>query len=187
MLTVRLEKEEAYHSGEKSKKQVWKDIHKEILKQDPNFSYPYETLVKKFTNLMTTYKRIKKRNTKSGRGGTLWPYFGDFDQVYGNKHFIQAPEQNLCDTLDLEVDNETSNGINTTNENVAPNVRNKKRSYNDIMSYLEQMETEDKTRHEEYISIEKQKIHIDKEKVEVEREKVKVLVDLKLLLQQTDN
>lgn len=96
---------------------LWAKVVDEVKKVNKDLKIDRNIAQRKFSNLLITYKRIKKRNNTSGRESTSWLHYEDFDEVYGTRHSINLPTQNLQSSVELpmsiltEPNDDFSNGF----------------------------------------------------------------------------
>lgn len=165
LINTRLDSDNAFSNGKKSKTTLWRIVHSEIIKVNIEFPFSAEEAKKKFNNLMTTYKRIKKRNSETGKGRTYWPYFEAFDVVFGTKHFVAPPAGIILDSLSSET-YESSNVIEQDVADQSP-AKKTKTNLRDVLDFLKEMEANEENRHQEQMALENQKLDIEFKKLEI--------------------
>lgn len=179
LIDVRLRYEPEFQAGKKTKSTLWGKVWTDIKNVDNDFPFSKEELKRKFLNLVITYKRIKARNGKSGRSSTCWEYFEQFDAHYGCKHAIATPREDLISSLDetsinvgpsmesLEVD-EGNIEVDEVNVQAGSSSRTKRRrtESNDILEFLKEESKKDAERHNELVSIERERLKIEMERVQ---------------------
>ncbi|XP_049303113.1 uncharacterized protein LOC125776197 [Bactrocera dorsalis] len=101
LVRCRLDMEQEFSCGKRKKSVLWGKVLDNIKTEAPDLTATKEQLQRKFLNMLATYKRIKKRNRSTGRDATTWDFFNDFDEVYGNRHSVDPPSENLQNSLDL--------------------------------------------------------------------------------------
>lgn len=101
MVRPRLDMENAFGSGRRKKSVLWGKVLDKMKTDAPDLSATRDQLQRKFLNMYATYKRIKKRNNSTGRDATTWEFFNDFDEIYGTRHSISPPSQNLQSSLNI--------------------------------------------------------------------------------------
>ncbi|KAF5290747.1 hypothetical protein FQR65_LT20600 [Abscondita terminalis] len=75
-----------FKSSKKTNKAIWAAIAKQM--NDNGYHVTGEQCDIKFRNLKKTYKRIKDNNSSTGAGAISWPYFSNFDNIFGHSHDI---------------------------------------------------------------------------------------------------
>lgn len=184
MVRPRLDMENAFGSGGRKKSVLWGKVLDKMKTDAPDLSATRDQLQRKFLNMYATYKRIKKRNNSTGRDATTWEFFNDFDEIYGTRHSISPPSQNLQSSLNISSsksvqddgeyqrspdenhNSETdSDGDATRNEyeNNA-NTPNKKRKIpaSELLEFFKKEVCEEKIRHNEAIAVEKERLQIER-------------------------
>ncbi|XP_055910589.1 uncharacterized protein LOC129944953 [Eupeodes corollae] len=137
----------------------------------------------KFENMMTTYKRIKKRNKESGREATTWDYFEIFDQAYGGRHSVSPPQQLLCSTTAFPTESNTLSSVVEEAEldgeiiSETPTKR-KRKNEDELLAFLKKESDKDDLKHQELVTIEREKIEIDKRRLELIKSLQKSLMNL---------
>ncbi|XP_054744187.1 uncharacterized protein LOC129248596 [Anastrepha obliqua] len=181
ILRVRLSMECEFASGRRKKSVLWNKVVEEIKKVNNDLKIDGQIARRKFSNLLVTYKRIKKRNNSSGREATSWLHFEDFDEVYGTRHSINVPIENLQSSLGLP-----SSPLLERNNNEPPNspptssrraTQSRKNANNELLHFLEDEAMKEQARHDEVLAVEK-------EKLALEEERLKTLLDIKSILSQ---
>ncbi|XP_053968163.1 uncharacterized protein LOC128869617 [Anastrepha ludens] len=185
LVRTRLDMENAFGSGMRKKSVLWGKVLDKMKTDAPDLSATRDQLERKFLNMYATYKRIKKR--KSGRDATTLEFFNDFDEIYGTRHSISPPFQNLQSSLNISSsksvqddgeyqrspdenhNSETdSDGDATRNkyENNA-NTPNTKRKIpaSELLEFFKKEAREEKIRHDEAMALEKERLQIEREKV----------------------
>lgn len=165
--------EEEFVSGRKKKSVLWTKVLQKIKEQKPDFNLTKEQTNRKFINMQTSYKRIKKRNKDSGRNATTWEFFEDFDEVYGTRHSIDPPVANLISSLDET--QASANGEDSLDQCVSshdsnggePQPKRKKRgNRNEILEYLENEAVKEQKRHEELMAMEERKLLMEQQRID---------------------
>lgn len=160
------------------------------------FFTPLE-LKSKYYNMLTTYKRIKKRHAFSEAARTVWSYFKSFDEVYGRKHSIAPPKNILISTLeniqnqkktttDTDCINDDNDAFEMDDNEIEeiPRTTFKRGSItktDEILNYFEKQSEEDKKMHEEYMQIEQRKLEVELQKLEVLKEILQIFRQLDAL------
>ncbi|XP_055388153.1 uncharacterized protein LOC129616523 [Condylostylus longicornis] len=124
--------------------------------------------MKKYSNLLATSHKIKKRNKKTGQSATLWIFYDMFNEVYGISYTIEPPPNTLIQTLNSgedDVNDEESESISTP----------KRPKRNDVYELIKAENKITEQRHQDLLEIEKTNI-------ELERAKFQTLLDLKDIL-----
>ena len=111
LIVTRLEMEREFTNGKKNRNTLWKKCVEMMKNSVSDFNLSPIEVRKKFNNLIVTYNRIEKRKEKSGRAPVFWEYFENFDSVYGVRHNVVPPKENLFDS---------SNEINIVENVVLP-------------------------------------------------------------------
>ncbi|XP_039968046.1 uncharacterized protein LOC120779736 [Bactrocera tryoni] len=191
LVRCRLDMEQEFSCGKRKKSVLWGKVLDKIKTEAPDLTATKEQLQRKFLNMLATYKRIKKRNRSTGRDATTWDFFNDFDEVYGNRHSVDPPSENLQNSLDLpscstaehiranemcREDNDVVESVSDVRGN-QQNFAKKKRtvSGNETLEFLKKESEEEKLRHREVMTFER-------EKLEFEKEKAKIMLGLKEVL-----
>ncbi|XP_073832438.1 uncharacterized protein isoform X2 [Musca autumnalis] len=65
---------------------IWQQILEEIREIDHDFPFSKGQIIRGFVNIMTTYKRIKKRLKTYPKNTTKWEFFDMLDATFGNSH-----------------------------------------------------------------------------------------------------
>lgn len=135
---------------------MWNKVAEEIKKVNKDLKIDGQIAQRKFSNLLVTYKRIKKRNNSSGREATSWLHFEDFDEVYGTRHSINVPIENLQNSLELPSspllernDSEPPNSPPTSSRRTTQSRRN---ANNELMHFLEDEAMKEQARHDEVLA-----------------------------------
>ncbi|XP_036320400.1 uncharacterized protein LOC118734829 [Rhagoletis pomonella] len=179
LLRVRLNMEDEFASGRRKKSVLWNKVVEEVKKINRDINIDRHIAQRKFLNMLVSYKRIKKRNNSSGREATSWLYFEDFDEVYGTRHSINPPPQNLQASLELpssppldEGNVEPPNSPPTSSRR-APHPRRNPNS--EILKFFEEQAIKEQTRHDEAMAVEREKLSLEKERIQA-------LLELKSIL-----
>ncbi|XP_054729200.1 uncharacterized protein LOC129253190 [Anastrepha obliqua] len=177
LISTRLDMETDFVAGRKNKSVLWGQVLTKIKEKYPSFNLTKEQITRKFLNLRTTYKRIKARNKESGRDATSWTFFDDFDEIYGGRHSINPPVENLVSSIDENVGNACtpSDDMQSSGDD-SPICRIKRRRTNtDILQYLEDESGKEQKRHEENLAIEERKLLIEERRINAMMELKEVL------------
>ncbi|XP_017494330.1 PREDICTED: uncharacterized protein LOC108382471 [Rhagoletis zephyria] len=173
--------EPEFVAGKKKKSVLWGKVLVKMKEVNPEITQSKEVIQRKFLNLLASYKRIKKRNNSTGRDATTWDFYDDFDNVYGRRHSIQPPEQNLQSSLpglsEINVnENESDSDGRDFETSVASTPRKRsKPSANETLVFFKEEAANEQKRHEEVLKLEKEKLEIEKEKIKAMEELRKVL------------
>ena len=119
----------------------------------PDLQMTREDVAKKFQNMYISYKKIKNRNIATGRNTTCWEHYDDFEQIYGTKHPVDPLE---TENIDYKCANMEEN---------------------EILKFLKKDADKENRRHEEMMTLEREKLKVVKAQVEA-------LIDHKSLLEQ---
>ncbi|KNC33548.1 hypothetical protein FF38_03850 [Lucilia cuprina] len=91
IIRTRLEMEPDFQEGRKNRTILWENVLSKIKETQPDFKMTKDQISRKFLNLMTTYRRIKDRSSKTGRNASSWEFFKMFDEVYGKRYCGKPP------------------------------------------------------------------------------------------------
>lgn len=173
--------ENEFSAGKKKKIQLWGNILEEIQNVDPFFKHNKFEIKKKWDNLITTYKRIKKRNSATGRDATTWDYYEIFDANYGTRHNI-TPPSNLLSSSSTFADQNTSPNIFTEtglvvdhsnndedDEEVIETPQKKRRiqKNDELLDFFKKEAIEEAARHKELVLLEKEKMETERIRVDL--------------------
>lgn len=188
LIVTRLEKENEFNDGKTNKGTLWKKCIDKMKRVKPELAISPLEARKKFSNLLISYKRIKKRKEKSGRGAIYWQYFEEFDAVYGTRHNIIPPrgltfdsssanryeeENDMVEEVDVSV-LDTSNEVVPRRSRKAPDKR-KNDDISELLKYLKEEEAKDSHRHEELMKLEREKNELEKEKINCLKELIEIM------------
>lgn len=172
----RLKLEDDFLLAKSKKSLLWSRILTDCQRENDKFPFSKDEVQKKFNNLFVTYKRIKQRiNEKEAGGKTNWEYFTMFDNVYGKKKLINFPLRNANNVSSSNfeaspiVDTEMQLSSDDSETEIIETVRRKKRKIakingmSGILEFLIKEAKEKERRHQELLTIEKDKIKIMQE------------------------
>lgn len=183
LVSIRLKHEQDFRNGRQKKSVLWKKIETELKATFPSITHNKDTIQRKFINLLTTYKRIKARNATSGNARSWWDFFEDFDEVYGTRHSVDVPEENLLSSLDVPPSPQSNSSTTDspvtfegfTNEASSsqalfstPKPAKRKRRQDETEStidFLKEEAKKDDTRFSELLKIENERLEIEKQKL----------------------
>ncbi|XP_029342275.1 uncharacterized protein LOC103307616 [Acyrthosiphon pisum] len=80
LMSTYVEFEKKFDDGKSTKIQIWNDISAELNKF--GFSVTGEMCQRKWRTHTTTYKNIKEKNSKTGRGRDSWEYFDEMESIF---------------------------------------------------------------------------------------------------------
>ncbi|XP_039969534.1 uncharacterized protein LOC120781393 [Bactrocera tryoni] len=96
LMSIRLRHESDFTAKIKKKRStIWQTIRREIQEADNTFAPSVNEITRCFTNMLGTYRRIKRRNGTSGESATNWDFFDGMDDVYGTRSSISVPDNML--------------------------------------------------------------------------------------------
>lgn len=101
LISLRLQKEEAFCNPKCKKTKLWDDIS--MIMRKNNYQYSGNECHAKYRNLIQTYKNNKDKRLKStGESKITWEYYEQFDDVLGYK-LSTVPTENLL-SANMEID-----------------------------------------------------------------------------------
>lgn len=120
----------------------------------------------KYRNLLATYRKNKEKQKSTGAGAVKWDYFDIMDNVLGGKASSCPPTEDICDSLetDLEAEAGTSGSCEVEEDAVTEKKNTKRKSGISFQSYLAE-----KMRREERLEKEKKEKEEEKQKREQEK------------------
>ncbi|KAK4885737.1 hypothetical protein RN001_002008 [Aquatica leii] len=167
LLTLYEDHNEQFKSSKKRNKTIWNLIGQSMSQK----GYPFtgDNCDIKFRNLKKTYKRIKDNNNGSGRGAISWPYFKQFDELFGSSHAVLpiATASNISGYITSPTTSETDIDLAGSSRSSTPTgPPQKKRCVKNTdtePAWLKEFRKEQSERHAEKISILKELIGVLKE------------------------
>lgn len=157
-------------SGKRKKRIfLWGQVLQKMKDVYKNLPFSRDDITRKYLNMMTTYKRIKKRNNRPGEAATSWDFFDQFDEVYGSRFDnMMIPESDLKSSLsslitELKHEHLANDDDNDSGGSSPPP---RKRARSDILEFLRAESESDKKILKELLQCEKEKLKLEREKVE---------------------
>lgn len=108
-----------FNSGIKSKDTLYQKLVVKL--QENGYKYSVKEVSSKFRNLKLTYTRNKRKSRTTGESAISWPYFNDFDIVFGNRSSIIPNITNLDDSLNYNASTESNNVKNNISGDIIVN------------------------------------------------------------------
>ncbi|XP_053955147.1 uncharacterized protein LOC128861215 [Anastrepha ludens] len=164
LIRCRLDMEAEFVAGKKKRSVLWGKVLDSMKAVNPDVPDSKEVLQRKFLNLLASYKRIKRRNKESGRDATTWEYFDEFDAMYGCRHSVEPPEENLQSSLASPSGDESECDLE---EQVGSARKRSKKTANEAISFFKEEASKEQNRHEDVLRLEREKLEIEKEKIRV--------------------
>lgn len=195
LLVTRLGMEHEFIGGKKNKNTLWKKCLDDMKKSSPEVIMTILQARKKFSNLLVTYNRIKKRKEKSGRGPVFWVHYEAFNSVYGVRHNIIPPRGLIFDSsnercANREQDVAACDGSppvhiseaesNPPRESRTPTTSSNKRKEKDgevgkLLEYLKKADEMERIRHNEVMKMEQGKNELEREKINCLKEMIELM------------
>ncbi|XP_011201793.2 uncharacterized protein LOC105225148 [Bactrocera dorsalis] len=167
LINVRLSHESNFATKTK-RSTIWQKIRRDILKKDNTFPFSLDEIMRCYTNLLGTYKRIKRRSATSGKAATNWEFFEEMDEVYGTRCSVVVPKNTVKRSLE-PTENENSSSSPSPSPSASPDVtdtiRIRKRKRNEVIAFLASESEKQEKLFETLVATEKEKIRIEKEKL----------------------
>ncbi|XP_018783192.1 PREDICTED: uncharacterized protein LOC108965321 [Bactrocera latifrons] len=170
LITVRLSHESDFATKTKKRSTIWQKIRRDILKKDKAFPFSLDEIMRCYTNLLGTYKRIKRRSATSGKAATNWEFFEEMDDVYGTRCSVVAPENMVRRSLEPTGNENSSSSPSpcpspSASSEVTHTIRTRKRKRNEVISFLTSESEKQEKLFEALVATEKEKVKIEKEKL----------------------
>nr|XP_014093722.1 uncharacterized protein LOC106619917 [Bactrocera oleae] len=165
LIRCRLDMEAEFAAGKKKKAVLWGRVLESMKAVNPEIKDSKEAIQRKFLNMLASYKRIKKRNKSTGRDATSWEYFEEFNAVYGSRHSIEPPLENLLSSLGSPTCEDSDCGDSDSYLGSAS--KRSKKSQNETLTFLKAESSQEQKRHDELVQLEREKLEIEKEKISV--------------------
>ncbi|XP_037808214.1 uncharacterized protein LOC119601369 [Lucilia sericata] len=150
IIRTRLDMEPEFQEGRKKKTILWERVLSKIKETQPDFKMTKDQINRKFLNLMTTYRRIKDRGSKTGRNATSWEYFKMFDEVYGKGYCGKPPPlRNLRKIYDPYIKETKEVAVEKPQPNIlpTPSERCEDVIFGELVSAMLKRMNEDKKKH----------------------------------------
>ncbi|XP_039966821.1 uncharacterized protein LOC120778858 [Bactrocera tryoni] len=168
LITVRLSHESDFATKTKKRSTIWQKIRRDILKKDNAFPFSLDEIMRCYTNLLGTYKRIKRRSAMSGKAATNWEFFEEMDEVYGTRCSVVVPENTVKHSLEQTANENSSSSPSPSPSacsEVTHTIRTRKRKRNEVIAFLASESEKQEKLFQVLVETEKEKVKIEKEKL----------------------